>query len=427
MNRINVLNIIPKPTNSEVIVYDTNLKDLLDVNVFEEYTFDYTNYSSIKETFNSLEKEISNYRETINSAYLYNTSWKEEDYLRMLQVDKKTYSTLYSNIKKLEDKINVYKTKIETFNQQIEMQQIKDNKELEKKKKNLDEDIKKKQEKLFYLKEKTLDLKNDLDYINKNIEETIINKDEIVQMLESLNNDIYLCPYCNSKLENKRNKNKVEKSLNEKINDIDKMLSKYQKRKTDLESKINELVKEQKEITISLNNDIQFQNQDFNFYTKKSVEVLKLENLKNKTANDMSKVEKQLKMQPNVNSDDFIKLKDRIQKYELSLDNLRRIKLLKIKYQEKIETYNQLNEQVKSLENKITKELNFISIYYKLCEQRINNFIGENITFKLFKIEKFELVEILEIYYNGIFYENLNEESKLFVDKTIAKNIYKDL
>ena len=399
MNRINALNIIPKPTNSEVIVYDTNLKDLLDVNVFEEYTFDYTNYSSIKETFNSLEKEISNYRETINSAYLYNTSWKEEDYLRMLQVDKKTYSTLYSNIKKLEDK----------------------------KKKNLDEDISKKQEKLLYLKEKTLDLKNDLDYMIKNIEETIDNKDEISKMLDNLHNDSYICPYCNSNLETKRNKNKVEKNLNEKLNDIDKILSKYQKRKTDLESKINELVKEQKEITISLNNDIQFQNQDFNFYTKKSVEVLKLENLKNKTANDMSRVEKQLKMQPNVNSDNFLNLKDRISKYELSLDNLRRIKLLKTKYQDKIEYNNQLNEQVKSLENKITKELNFISIYYKLCEQRINNFIGENITFKLFKIEELKLVEILEIYYNGIFYENLNEESKLFVDKTIAKNIYKDL
>ena len=427
MNRQKIINLIPKPSNTDVIIYDTTLKDFIDMNVFEEYKYNYLIYSSKIEEYKSLEQEVKQYETSINNAYLYNSSYKEEDYLQLLQNDKKTYSTLYSNIKKLEDKINVLRQKIQVIDEQIETQKIKDNKDLEKRKKTLDEDIEKKQEKLLYLKEKTLDLKNDLDYVNKNIEEIVTNKTEISKILETLDTNTYICPYCNSKIENKKNKNKIEKDLNNKTNSINKMLLKYEKQKKELEYKINDLIRQQKEITVSLNNDNQFKKQDFNFYQKKSVEVLKLEALKNKTIKNISELEKTLKSQPGVNSNNFIQLKDRISKYELSLDNLKRIKALKIKFQDKISSYTKFKSEINDLTNKLTKELKFISIYYKICEQKINNYIGENITFKLFKINEYKLEEILEIYYNGIFYENLNNESKLFVDKIIAKNIYKNL
>ena len=51
MNRDELLKIIPKPTNLEVITYDTSLSKLIDIDVFENYYNDFRCYYCYYEHF----------------------------------------------------------------------------------------------------------------------------------------------------------------------------------------------------------------------------------------------------------------------------------------------------------------------------------------------------------------------------------------
>ena len=95
MNRNILINFIPKPSNEDVILYNTSLKNLIDVDVLKEYSellpifnLRYQQYSASKNNIESFEKQI-------NEIYLFKTNWTESDYLYNLQNEKKTYSTLF--------------------------------------------------------------------------------------------------------------------------------------------------------------------------------------------------------------------------------------------------------------------------------------------------------------------------------------------
>ena len=159
MNRDILINFIPKPTNSEVILYDTSLKDLIDVDVIKEYNDLLPIYNESAKQYLDYMKKIENYEKTINEVYLFKSNWSEEDYLYHLQNEKKTYSNLFNSIKKIENNIEMLKKKVHIVEQKIEMQTIKEDNEIENKKKNIDAQINENIEKLLNLREMQSTLK----------------------------------------------------------------------------------------------------------------------------------------------------------------------------------------------------------------------------------------------------------------------------
>lgn len=427
MNREQFLRMIPKPKNQEVVVYDINLKDLLDVNVFAEYEKDYSDYVEKKQKYDLLKEERNQYLETINKAYLYNTSWGESDYINMIQLDKKTYATMYSDIKKIEDKINVSEKKLKVLEEKLNLQKIKDKKEVDKQLKDVDDKIEKNKNLYFQIKDKLNDLYNDIKYIDDRIDDTNKDKELILKMKDDLNNDVFICEYCGTKIKSHSSNSHIAKRIERNLTENNKQLDSLNKRKEKTELEIAFLENKFKNVKQELNNSIEVKKQGDNIYIKKSIEVLKLEGLRTKTTNDIALLKKSLEKQPHYNSDKFKEIKERLSLYELSLDNLHKIKIAKINMQEKSDEFNTLEKEVSNIENRLKKYINFIRIYYKICEQKLNIFFGNNITFKLYEIEDYEVKDVLKIYCNKISYEYLDTKTKEKVDKILIKNLYENI
>lgn len=427
MNRDRILRIIPKPTNTEVIIYDTNLKDLLDVDVFKEYKEEYNNYISKKQQYDTLKEEVQQYLNTINKAYLYNTSWDEGDYINMIRNEKKTYSTMYSDIKKIEDKISVSEKKLKAIEEKINLQKIKDHKKIEEEKQNIDDNIEKNKKKYFQIKDKLNEYENDIKYIQNRIDEVNNDKAIILKMKEDLNNDIFVCEYCGSKIKSHGTNSRIANRIENNLLNNSKQLDNLNQRKEKTELEIAYLENELRKVKQELNNDIEFKKQGKDIYIKKSIEVLKLEGLKSEMINYISNLKKSLKNQPHYNSNRFNEIKDKISKYELSLENLQKIKIAKSNMQEKLNQYNSLKKDLSNIEGKLRNYVKFISIYYKICEQKLNNFIGNNITFKLYSIDEYEIKEALKIYYNKVEYELLDTKTQESIDKILGKILYENI
>ena len=103
MDRNMLMNSIPKPSNGDVIVYDTTLKNLIDVDVFQEYKELLPIFTEKSKEFLVYMHNIENYKETLNNIYLYRADWSEEDYLFNLKNEKQTYDNehIIEELKKL--------------------------------------------------------------------------------------------------------------------------------------------------------------------------------------------------------------------------------------------------------------------------------------------------------------------------------------
>ena len=112
MNREKLIKFMPKPDNKDVILYDINLKDLIDINVLEEYKKILPSFINKKNEYILLKEKIKEYEKIIDNVFLYKPSWTEEDYLQNLQNAKKTYSILYGPIKKIETNIQILQNKV---------------------------------------------------------------------------------------------------------------------------------------------------------------------------------------------------------------------------------------------------------------------------------------------------------------------------
>ena len=128
MDRYDIIKIIPKPSNQDVIVYDFSLKNLLDINVIEKYNNDLAAYKIKKDNYILLDTEIKQYEDSLNKIYLYMKNWSEMDYIERLKEEKKYYSKIYSTIKKIENNIDILEKKYKSINEQIEIQKNKDTK-----------------------------------------------------------------------------------------------------------------------------------------------------------------------------------------------------------------------------------------------------------------------------------------------------------
>ena len=421
MNRDDFIKFIPKPENKDIILYDISLKNLVDINVLEEYNKLYPVFVNKKNRYNELKQKTEEYQKIIDNIYLFKPSWTEEDYLQNLQNAKKTYSTIYGKIKKIKNNISMLQRNLKGINEKIQIQIAKENKKINNDKENIDKDIDNNRDKLFNLKNYLDTYKLSLNEIN----EQILDNSEGFKLLASMQSKLEegkcKCEYCGRTIKSvdedslfyKRLYNNIEKNKNQ--------LERLLKQKEKINSNISYYESEIQKIKDNLNNCIQFKKESNNLYAKKNIEVLKLEALRDKTINDISSLQKQLENDSDVKSKQYLDLKSNIEKYELSLENLNKIKEIKKQSILEIEEFNNLKKELKDMLDKINQYLKFIDIYFKILEQKANEYCGNEFKFKFHKIEDYKLTQILYINYQDRPYETLDYKTRTEVDKILAE------
>ena len=423
MERKDIIKIIPEPKNEDVIVYDLTLKSLLDINVIEEYKKILADYKIKRENYILMEQELEQHKISINNIYLYNKKWSEKDYIEMLQKDKKTYSTYFNDIRKIENNIQILEKKYKILNEQIEIQRNKELKEVETKRKNINNEIEETKKNITKLNTQKNNLKLEYDRYLRQIEELQEDIDLCLAMQQELDNKEYQCQYCGTIITNGNSKKRIFNMLDKKINKNSKILNSYKTSLEKTEKDLSYTIKELKENKSILENDMEFKKQDYNFYIKKSVKILEMEATRDEIQKDILKYKDEYENNKIVKSQEYQNLKDRIDKYELSLQNLQRIKESKQNFSEEYKIINNLKPILLELNEKLKLYKKFIEIYFKIYEQKANDYFGNNIKFKLFKFNSLDLEEIFEIYYNGIEYTQLHPKQREELDKICYEKI----
>lgn len=421
MKREDFIKFIPKPQNEQVILYDLSLNNLIDVDVVEEYQKLYPIFINKRKDFQTLKNEIELYKKNIDNVFLYNPSWSEEDYLNKLRDDKKTYSILYSEIKKREDSIGILKKKIEGINKKIEIQTIKENKQKEAKIESVETDIKNNKESFNKFK----DLVDSYTISLRNIEEQIKEVTENLELLEinkeRLKEGNFICICCGKKMNKNDNTSIIYKRTEDYINKNTLKLKQLSEKKEKLEINLAYYKNELSKVKVALNNDLTFKKDNNNIYVKKSIDILKLEALKDEMLKKIEMLQKEINMHSESHSKKFQELKNRIQMYEESLDNLRKIKDNKSSLNGKIEEYKKQKNELEQIEKTLSQYVSFLTIYYKIYEQKANVYCGPNYKFKFFKIEEYKIIEIFNLYYNGVEYSQISKEEKEKVDRKLIE------
>lgn len=426
INRKDLINFVPKPKNSDVIIYDITLTDLIDVDVFYEYNKLLPNYLDVKNRYKTLKEKLDQSIKEIDNMYLYNSSWGEKDYLLKLSDAKKVYSKLFGDVKKIENNIASLEKQITVANQKIELQKAKEKNLIENSKKNVDERIEKNNQLLEQYRIKRNYFLDLLKRINKNIKENEEEFSILVDMQSHLQDKTFVCKYCGSKInittENIENSH-IYKRLANNIMDNKTELTNLLARQSEIKANKDQYDKEIKRIQAELTNDISLKSQDNIFYTKKSQEILKLEGFRDEMINNIDELKKQLKTKSETNTDKYLSLKKEIERYEISLDNLSKIKQLKFKNSDLITNIDKLKKELLPMHEKIEKYISFISIYFKIYEQKLTEFLGEDYKFNLFSFEDDSLKEILKITYKGLNYSDLSITEMENIDKYIYSKI----
>lgn len=423
LSRELLIKFIPEPTNTDVITYNTELKDLIDVDVMEEYNKIFPIYTRKKEEYDLIKAKLDESFNGLNNIYLLHNNWTKEDYLQALQNDKKTYSILYKDIKKIENNISTLQNKVKVINDKIQIQIAKENKEIEEKKKNIDDKIEINKLKISNLKSKLKDAKDEFEKIQNKIKD---NQEEF-ELLSAMDSELttgnYKCKYCGSTVKVYNENSLIYKRLYKNLENNKKELESLIAKNDNVQKEISQLSDEYSTLKVELNNDIEFKKQNFNFYLKKTVEVLKLEGFRDEAINNIEKLQKELKSKPQLNSKEYQKLKENIDKYELSLTNLNKISELKEKNKLENEKFLVLRNELNELYLQLKKYKEFLSIYFKIYEQKANLYFGNNFKFNLFKFDDFKLIPFFELKYNDIEYSQLNPKSKEEVDKIFAEKV----
>lgn len=421
MNREDFIKFIPKPNNKDVILYDISLQDLIDVDVLGEYDKLYSSFLIKKKRYLDLKAKLEEYQKMIDSIYLFMPSWNEADYLQNLQNYKKTYNTLYKEIKKIETNIAVLQKKILSINEKIQLQIAKESKQEREEKNNIDVDIDKTREKMTNYKTFLETYKIALNQIEEQLSLNQQNFDDLVAMEQKLKNGECQCELCGRTIKNTSEDSMIYKRLISQMEKNKKQLEKILKQKEKIEVNVEYYQTEAQKCKNKLDNILEFRKETKNFYQKKSVEILKLEASKNEAMNTIAKLEKQLKGKAELKSKEYLELKNKIDKCELSLDNLKRVKEIKENSLSEIEEFNSLKKELKTMIETLTHYLDFMKIYFKIIEQKANEFCGEEYKFSFYKIEEYEFIPFFNVKYMDINYADLDQKTRTEIDKFLMK------
>lgn len=375
ISREDIFNIIPTPKNEDVIIYDTTLKDLLDTNVLSEYEVICKRIEVEKENYKRLETEIEHYKKVINDSYLYAPDWNEVDYIDVLRKERKNYSTLFEEMKKMQSQLDIMQRKCNSINEQIELQKKKDLKEIEDKKKSIDIDIATKEKDVAKIEKQ-------LEYLSgeaSRIIDFIGFVQDQIKMLEGIKGkDVSRAiDKCNTKLK------RLDVALNKNTVSIQ-----IQKEKL-------------KQSNIQLRNLIQFKQQDFTFYVKKSTRVLELEAQRDQVTNEMIELKQKIENDPITKDKSYQEVVGNIEKFETSLENLKKIKEYKANFSGKLESFKKVKELLSTHLSQRKEYVRFLDIYYKIYEQKANDYFGPDIKFKFHEIIDDQISLTTKITYKG--------------------------
>lgn len=375
ISREDIFNIIPTPKNEDVIIYDTTLKDLLDTNVLSEYEVICKRIEVEKENYKRLETEIEHYKKVINDSYLYAPDWNEVDYIDVLRKERKNYSTLFGEMKKMQSQLDIMQRKCNSINEQIELQKKKDLKEIEDKKKSIDIDIATKEKDVAKIEKQ-------LEYLSgeaSRIIDFIGFVQDQIKMLEGIKGkDVSRAiDKCNTKLK------RLDVALNKNTVSIQ-----IQKEKL-------------KQSNIQLRNLIQFKQQDFTFYVKKSTRVLELEAQRDQVTNEMIELKQKIENDPITKDKSYQEVVGNIEKFETSLENLKKIKEYKANFSGKLESFKKVKELLLTHLSQRKEYVRFLDIYYKIYEQKANDYFGPDIKFKFHEIIDDQISLTTKITYKG--------------------------
>ena len=423
IDRLEVLKLVPIIKNEDVIVYDPTLKNLLDKDVLNEYNTLLAACKINKKNYDTYVLEVKEYEKMVDDSYFYNPKWNEQDYFEALKIEKSNYNALYGGIKKIENNIEVLQKKYNTLNEQIELQIRRDEKEMNTKRENIDKIIKQKEEELATYKKKFADVKIQKEYNEEKIKEINEEAQLINDMLKELDHDEFKCKYCNSTIKRKDRKEKIFSMLTKQS---EKLIDKNEKHSTLYKKNIDDFNfygTKIKETTTELKNAYQFKKNDYNFYMKKSVEVLKLEAKRDETLNNINKFKKEISGHSETKSKEFLNIKDKISKLELSLENMQKIKIQKDAFKNKYAKIDELKKILSQQKKKLDIYKKFLIIYFKICEQKINDYFGPDFKFKLYKFKDYDIEEVLEVTYKTMAYEELTKHFKYECDKIYKEKI----
>lgn len=421
MKRDDFIKFIPKPKNEDVILYDISLNNLIDVDVVQEYEKLYPIFINEKSKFEKLKKEIELYKKSINEVYLYNPSWSEEDYLNKLRDDKKTYSILYSNIKKGETNIEILQKKVAAMSEKIQIQIAKENKERETKYENVNQDIETNKENLIKFKGSVEIYRHTVKRIDEQIKEAKEDLKLFKISEERLRKGNYECICCGKKLRKNDDVSIISQRLQNNTIKRKMEIKELTEQKVKAETNLAYYEDELSKVQTKLNNDIVFKKEYKNTYIKKSLEVLKLEAMRDEMLNKITQIKHEINEDSNINSKKFIELKNRIEIYENSLENLKKIKNIKQELKEKMDNFQQIEDNFNKITKTIQQYVSFLTIYYKIYEQKASNYCGPDYKFKFFRVENYKIIDIFEIYYNGVEYTQLSKEELDTVDKNLIE------
>ena len=310
---------------------------------------------------------------------------------------------------------------LNSINEKIEIQKAKDTKKIQYRNENVDKNIIKNKETLLNLQNLLDAYKFALEQIDDQLKNNEEEFQKLNEMTSRLNEGKCKCEFCGRTIktvdEDSMFYNRMCKNMEKNKHKLEVLLSKKQK----LETNITNYKIEIKNIRDTLSNDIQFKKDSYNFYQKKSIEMLKLESSKDNMLNNIAQLEKQLKNNSKTNTKKYIELKDNIEKYELSLNNLKKSKELKDTFSVEIVQFNNLKTELKEILAKLEEYIKFINLYYKIIEQKANEYCGNDYKFKFFKIENYKLCPILEIYYKDTEISQLDIKTRDEVEKYLAE------
>jgi len=427
ISREELMRCIPKPRNEDVIIYNIELKDLIDVNVVEEYNKLYPIFIKKKNEYLDYKKRIEEYNNVIDSIYLYNQSWSESDYLLAMKNDKKTYNTLYHDIYILNNKLEMLQRRLNSINEKIVAQENMESREVKEKNKIVDKEIEEEKSKISTLKEKRKEIKKAKASITERIKENQEDFLLLQDMKKQMDEGHFKCKYCGSVVKSIGEDSNLHKRL---VKNVEKNADELKELNENLE-KLNTSIKYYNEeinsINVKLTNDLSFKEQQNLTYKKKSMKILELEGMRDNVLEQIEQHKNLLKFSPQANTNQYKILSQKIGFYETSLTNLKKLKELKDEQETITKNYKELSETLKIDYSNIEKYLKFLDIYYKIYEQKANMFFGSDFKFKLYKIENYKIIDKLEITYKNTPYYSLSYAEREAVDTILMQKLNIDL
>lgn len=415
--RKNIIKLVRKPTNQDIIYYNSKFIDLINVDVEKLYYDELKKYRELEKQYLEVKSKIDDYNERVNNLNLIG-KMSELEYMSKIQELEIKYAKEYKEIKILENKINTYKNKIVDLKNKIEIQKAK---EIEDKKGFQSQLLKSKNR----LSSNIGNLKIALDINNKKIditrEKLNFERDKyntFEETKKAIEEGNYVCQYCKSTLDKKslkkviKNAIKQQEIILEKIDKLKNELSILNNQKNELEDNLLNSTSELKNINFA-------EKQNLFAYDKKSVKVLKLEGTIFQLENEIENLEIQYEEKAKKAGPNFKRMKAKLEAYKESFLNLREIKDQKENLKLDLNIYDDVIEQAKEIKFNLKLHCQFLMTRNKLWEQNLSNLFDNKLKFKLFEEENLEIKEICIIYYNNIESKYLKPDEEKEVERMI--------